>query len=452
MSADSSIRRWFSLLTERLAINRAVGYLLLTRIWQCVSYPVTFALLVQHFSKVEQGLYLNINAWLAMQVFAELGLPVILLILASHEWHHLMITSDGTVQGEARALSRLASLEHFGRHWFSVAALLFVTIVGVAGWFWLDTEETGIRWREPWLAAIALNAVSLCYIPRIALLEGCNQVAAINRNRLCAAVTGSFVVWASLAAGLQLWFVAISNLVRVSWELWLVHGEYGRFFRSIHLQRSTERLQFSEELWPLQWRGAVQNVAFFFSNQFLTIVTKVVGGTVASGQLGMTWQVLSMVRDLSFAWVQTRLPQLGAMVAANDRDGLRSLWRRMAWMAVSVFGIGCAGFIAGVLVLDALAPRYAERFLPVPQAVCIMLGLLGLLAANIFQAFVRVHKQDPFVWVNTVGSLAVGWGCLQLGQLYDVWGVAGGYAGIVLGFTLPLSWWLWRRLAMNKNR
>ena len=71
------------LLREKLALNRAVAYLLVARVWQFLAAPVTIFLIYRYFSKTTQGDYYLFVSLLAAQAFFELGLNNIIVLMAS---------------------------------------------------------------------------------------------------------------------------------------------------------------------------------------------------------------------------------------------------------------------------------------------------------------------------------------------------------------------------------
>ena len=72
-------------LLQRLEVNRAVGYLLLSRGWQFVSGIFTAVLITSCLSETTNGNYQLFNNLLGMQLFVELGVPVIVMLVTSHE-------------------------------------------------------------------------------------------------------------------------------------------------------------------------------------------------------------------------------------------------------------------------------------------------------------------------------------------------------------------------------
>ena len=69
-----------------MGVDRAVGFAVLARFWQLLTGPVTQLLIVFCFTDIQQGYYYAFMNLLAMQIFVELGLHVVIINVASHEW------------------------------------------------------------------------------------------------------------------------------------------------------------------------------------------------------------------------------------------------------------------------------------------------------------------------------------------------------------------------------
>lgn len=425
---------------ERFAVNRAVAYLLAARLWQFLTGFVTIVLISRFFSPGIQGYYYVFASYLALQAFVELGLPTIVLLMASHEWAHLSLDETRCPHGSPIALSRLASLCQIASVWFSCCAVLFAIVAVQAGWLLInDPQFPDIPWRGPWVAAVSVNAISMTYLPKLALLEGCNQVAEVNRVRLWQGVTGSLAVWGCIAGGAELWTVAVSNAVRLGWEAGLVHVSYRRFFSTLRRVPIVERIDWKEEIWPLQWRLIPQSIGGWFATSFFTIAVDRGAGRVASGRMGMTWSVLSALQSASLAWVQTRTPEFGMLVARREFAMLDQRTWKIGRIAVAVFLSGGGAFWLLLLGLAAWWPQVSDRFLSATTTGVLILGLAALLAAMVEHAYIRAHKRDPLMILNTL-SAALSAGIIWTGGVsYGAWGACAGYALFCWVYTLPLS-------------
>ena len=96
---------------------------MLARFWQLFTGPVTQLLIVFCFPATQQGYYYAFANLLAMQIFVELGLHVVIINVASHEWSGLELTAGG-VHGNEDQVSRLKSLAQTASRWYAAASLL----------------------------------------------------------------------------------------------------------------------------------------------------------------------------------------------------------------------------------------------------------------------------------------------------------------------------------------
>lgn len=426
-------------------INRAVAFLVASRGWQFVSGFITLFLLTRNLPGEAIGVYSAFANQLGVQLFAELGLPGIVVVLASHEWAHLQLDPQRRIDGNAQCQMRLAGLLRFADRWFWMAGVLFVLIAGGLGTWNLEYSDTGtVDWRWPWICSVLSSALCFPYIPRIALLEGCNQVDRVNLLRLYQSIAGSLMVWLVLVSGAGLWALVGSNIVRWGCETWLVHVHYRATFQSLREVAVHEPMSWRQEIWPLQWRFAIQSVGSYFSTYFFQpLILRVRGGVVA-GQFGMTWQVLNTLYTVSYSWVNTRTAELGGLASRGEHGLLHRRLRKIGWISVGVFLIGSLCFGLTVEALRQAGVPMGSNFLPHREVAVLVLGMTGILVATLWQLRVRLYKHDPFLIPNTLAAISMS--CLAwFGiQKEGSWGLAIGYAGLVWIFTVPISFWVMR--------
>ncbi len=159
---------------------------------------------------------------------------------------------------------------------------------------------------------------SLTLAPFIAMLEGCNQVAEVNRYRLVQAITGSIVVWCCLVGGANLWTPVFAVAVQFVWECLLVFGFYGRMFRQL-LRTTPAGLDWKKEIWPLQWRIGLQSAARYLAFFPLIPTLFLWQSPEIAGRAGMTWSVLNSLLLVAYAWIRTRAPEFGRLFADGKR-------------------------------------------------------------------------------------------------------------------------------------
>lgn len=436
--------RWFE-------IDRAVLYALLLRAWQFIAGPVTALLIADFFSADVQGYFYTFAALLALQSFLELGFHVVIMNVASHEWAQLSLGPRGEIMGNADSLSRLVSLGRLIAKWYAVVSLLFLIGVGTAGIvFFYGSPLPASQWLWPWVSLVILTSLSLWTLPFHSLLEGCNQVTQVNRLRFLQALTGNLVVWACIPLGAGLWTCVAIALVKVIWEAILLVGQYGRFFRVFFKPPSGPHIPWRETLWPLQWRLAVQGFFSYFAYWIFTPAMFRISPALG-GQMGMTWTVLTAVQAAALAWVQTRAPRFGVLVANGEYVELDRQFRRLTLLSLAFVATAGGLFWETIYLLQLAQHPLAERVLPLDSLALFTLAIVLYHLPHCQTFYVRAHKREMFLFAGVASSIAIGALVLILSPWYGALGAAVGYLGVVALFVVPYQTWLWHRCRVERT-
>ncbi|MEZ6063170.1 MAG: hypothetical protein R3C19_22725 [Planctomycetaceae bacterium] len=472
-STDSSVIRW----ARRLGVDRAVAFAVLARMWQLLTGPVTQLLIVFCFSVNQQGYYYAFLNLLAMQVFVELGLHVVLINVASHEWSGLRLEA-GQIAGDVEKRSRLVSLGRTAVVWYSVAALVFVVAVSVAGvWFFEDTatQRTGVQdleqtqaqpvsetatpiatlagdsapavhWIAPWLGLVVFTGLQLALLPLTAILEGCGQLPTVNRLRFWQGIAGSCVVWILIVAGCGLWALAGSAAVRLLGELYLVAVRYRGFFEVFRRAPEAGLLSWKSEVLPLQWRIAIQGALLWLAAHLAGLVLFRRSETEAA-QYGMMWTILAAMQAASLSWVETRRPLFGTLIAERRFAELDDSFFRLSRISILLMAAGGAAFSTGVWVVGNWSnwffDRIAARLPDVKVAAILSLAMVVMHLAQCTNIYVRAHKRDPFLAASIVSNIAIASLVFWLGTNYGMSGVVLGYLAGVSIVQVPLWLSIW---------
>jgi len=403
-------------------------------------------LIAWHFTPELQGYYYTFASLLALQSFVELGLYVVVINVASHEWSRLRLDDTGVILGDADALSRLISLGRFIYRWYAVASVIFVVGVSLAGYATFSAGAEGdIRWQEPWLFLVATTGLSLWTMPIISLLEGCNQVATVNQYRLLRALTGNASLWLVLAFGGGLWAAAISTAVKLFTDLYLLLVRYGRFFKPFLRPQAGPGIDWKREIWPMQWKLGLAGLTNYFIFSLFNPVMFLYHGASVAGQMGMTLQIVSAAQMIALAWVSAKAPYFGVLVARKDYRGLDRLWRRITLVSLIVVVVGA--LVIGLLVygIHALDLSFARRLLPLWPTSLLLLAAVLMHISQCQTAYILAHKQAPFVILSLVGGVAIGLMVWLLGSRFGPTGASAGYLAVVGLFSIPYETMLWFR-------
>lgn len=444
-------------LAHRFGVDQAVAYAVAAKAWQLIAGQLTALAIVFCLTNTEQGYYYAFLYLLAMQIFVELGLHVVLINVSSHEWSQLRL-EDSAVQGDPAARARLSSLTKTSVKWYSIAALLFTVLVGISGLIYFapgdfveDATHT-VAWTAPWLCLVVLTGLQLCILPRTAILEGCGQLPTINRIRFWQAIAGSVVVWGIMLSGGAIWALCGSALVRLIGEYYLVSAKFGGFFDSLEHVSADRTIDWKQEVVPLQWRIAVQGILHWFASHLAGLILFKVHGEATGGQFGLMWTVLTAVQSASMAWVETRRPLFGRLIAEENYPELDRQFFKMTRISMALVLAGATLVVAGVYVVNEFNVMYFDHIaqrLPTPlTTLTFAVAFVSYQPALCTNLYVRAHKRDPFLLPAIVSSLSIAALVSVLGWKYSIQGAGIGYLIGVGAIQSPLwvaVWYVTRR-------
>jgi len=453
-SNGTSEPKWMRV-ARGLGMDRAIGFAVLGRFWQLLTGPVTQLLIVFCFTEIQQGYYYAFMNLLAMQIFVELGLHVVIINVASHEWPGLELSATGIV-GNGDQISRLISLGRAAFRWYTIVSILFIVVVATLGiLFFLDIQHgnSGLErfagWTITWIVLVTLTGLQLALLPLTAILEGCSQLPVINRVRFWQGIAGSAVVWILMACGFGLWALCGSAAVRLTGEFYLVAIRYRRFFAPFRHRPQGATIDWKNEILPLQWRIAVQGVFLWLATHLAGLVILKYHGLAVSGRFGMMWTILVALQAASLSWIETRRPLFGQLIAERKYALLDETFFRMSRISVCLLLVGVTLFTIGVWSVNQLPywffRRIAERLPSATVSAVFSLALVILHLALCTNIYVRAHKQDPFLWAAVVSSSTIAILVFWLGKTYGDIGVGVGYLIGVALIQTPLWLFIWAR-------
>jgi len=435
----SLIARPLKTFLKRLDMDRAIFYAVLTRAWVTVCGPVTLFLIATRFSPQVQGYFYTFRDILSMQFLVEMGLSIVVVQFASHEWSKLSLGGDGRIEGDPRARSRLASLARFAVRWYAVAGMVLTLCLVVAGSvFFSKSQGTGVDWKGPWLILCLLNGVNLVVNPLFWLLIGCNQVARVNAGKLLQAVLNNTFIFTAILLGAGLWTGAVSSAVCLFWAAGFLLLKYGGFMKSLFsVPRQGPQIEWSSEVLPMQWRIAISHLFGFMVTFLFTPVLFHFHGPVLAGQMGMTWAIINALSEVSYNWITARVPQFGMLIAKRDFAALDRLFSRSNRFSLLILASGSCLVLGGVWLLNQIGHHLASRILPVLPTALLLLGTLSSNYVGNMAFYLRAHKKEPYMVTSIIGGLLMGTMTLVFGRSHGALGIGAAYVVLAVLLFVP---------------
>lgn len=436
----SLVRVW-----DALSADRSTLYSLINTARGIIFGPAIAFLIATRFSKNVQGYYYTFSSLVGLQVFVELGLGIVIVQFASHEWAHLSLCV-GRVVGAERHRSRLASLLRFSLRWYALVSLAVLVPVSGFGLRFLESAHTSnVSWRGPWLGLCLVSAFRLMLTPAFALLDGCGQIAQTYGFRLFDGILQVASSSTAILCGFQLWtasFVAFCSTVA---SLVFLGTRYRHLFGSLLRQEVREKVRWKEEVLPMQWRIALSWLSGYFAFQLFTPVLFRYRSPREAGQFGLTWSMVSSINSIGAAFFQTKVPTYGALVASRDfveldRRALRALGMALFWTLGSSLAL-----LSLLAVMPAIDFSLSERCLGIGPTACLLAATLLLQISNVQSGYLRSFKKEPFLVLSLLFGAITGALAWLLGRHYGAVGIVSGYLATVVLLVLPLGTWIFVR-------
>jgi hypothetical protein len=411
------------------------------RLWLIIAGGITILGVPFWFTSIEQGYFYTFTGLIAAQILFELGFTFVISQFSAHETGVLSITS-----GSDHHRSRLAHLLQFSDRWFRYMAFGYLLIVGTAGYFFFSAENSlpSSEWLYPWCILVFASALNLRYSARLAMVEGSGEVGQVAQLRLAHSVIGNILMWIALSLGWKLWAIPIASLIAfIATVIWLRRHH---FILDLHSRLAfpiTSKIDWRNEYLPMQWRIAFSWASGYLIFQAIIPIVFAKLGPVAAGQVGIALAMLNGIQSLGMSWVNSRVPEFGALIALHERRILNELFIDSFQKAITLVVIGVILLIAGVSLLHVYSLSLSSRIPDI--ATLTLFGVASIVNAAIFSMalYMRCHKEEPMLWSSVVGGLLVLLG-VYIGASYSIELTAFIYVLITSIIGLPWAWILFK--------
>ncbi len=425
-----------------MGVDRSIAYTLAGRGWGLLSGVVTLLLVVRFLTSDEQGYYYTFASLLAMQILFELGMSYVVMQFSSHEMAHLSWANDGTIVGDVQAKTRLRSLLLLVTKWYGVIAALIIVVILPIGWmfFSVNRPQSTVNWQAAWIWLVIAAATNIFFLPLLSLLEGCGRIIEVARLRMYQNIIGSLAAWVTLVSGRGLLAVpAMSTGLAFTVLIWLWCTKK-TFLKNLfaHKADTSVGIRWKTEIWPFQWKIALSWLSGYFIFQLFVPVLFAYRGAVEAGQMGMSFSIVTALMSLAMAWMSTKAPQFGTLVARKDYVRLDQLFN--STLSCSFFVMSVLGVTLCIVnyLLHVENIRVASRFLdPLPFTLLMLATILNYVTYA-QSAYLRAHKQEPFLRISLISAGLIAVSTFGLGEEYGAMGIMSGY--FVVGATVGFGW------------
>ncbi|MDO9280850.1 MAG: hypothetical protein Q7T88_00550 [Methylotenera sp.] len=425
-----------------MGVDRAVAYTLFGRGWGLLSGVLTLLIVVRFLTPDEQGYYYTFASLLAMQVLFELGMSYVVMQFASHEMANLFWTDDGIVHGDAKAKTRLRSLLIQVTKLYGVIATLIIVVIMPIGWIFFSNNnpQSIVNWQIAWIWLVLAAAANILFLPFLALIEGCGHVTEIARLRMCQNIIGSLAAWVVLVNGGGLLAMPVMNTgLALTVLVWMWHTKR-EFLKNLFSFKPVAGfgVNWKVEIWPFQWKVALSWLSGYFIFQLFIPVLFAYHGATEAGKMGVSFSIANALMGIAMAWMNTQAPKFGTLISRKDYCNLDrifvvTLTRSLAVMVLLAMVFCAVNYFAHVNNI-----QYSNRLLePLPFALLMLATTLNYVTFA-QSAYLRAHKQEPFLAISLISAGLIAVLTLTLGREYGALGIMSGYLAVCA--TVGLCW------------
>jgi len=432
-----------------LVIDRSIALTIANRAWGVLAGSATLIFIAGYLAPIEQGFYYGITSMLGLQVFFELGLGFVVMQTASHIMANLRI-ENSEILGDAASLSRLGRLLADAVIWYSIACAAFIILVWFSGGWFLDRTPSSdmVQWKQTWIFVVPIFGVSILTNAIFSFLEGIGLVADIAGVRLIQAIVGMLCLWLMLFFGYKLMALVAQHLASlILASAWLILRQRGLLLYLFARRAAVGAINWRHEIWPFQWRIAGSWMAGYFGTQAVTLILFARVGPVGAGKFGFSLMAISAIAGGATAWVTTKSPRFGKLVAQSRFVELDTLYDRARKGALAIGILGSMTLLVGVIVLTWFHVAIADRFVPILGLAAMVLAMLANLSIAADATYLRAFRREPYLLLSLViGGFQV-LAAVLLSERGNIMPVVYSYAAINVGVGL-----IWARILFKRLR
>lgn len=310
-----------------------------------------------------------------------------------------------------------------------------------------SSPNLGFYWRLPWSIAVLSTALILLSTPLIGLIEGSGRVKEVSLVRLGQSISSISIAWIVIALGGGLLnAAAIASVNAIFVWTWLITKNPSLVrlsFRGILKRRSFKTTEFSwrKEIWPMQWRIAISWISGYFINQLFVPILFYYHGPEIAGKMGMTLSLANMLPIIGQAWISTKAPFMGTLVAKGKLAEFdKAFFTLLKQSTVVVLLGGCMLAILPFFLGDI---SIFERVLPPQQIAVLALSSVITHLVNCLAQYLRSFKKEPMMGVSIVGAVLISSLSWFFGKKFSSEGIVVSALTVNLFFGLPSALWLW---------
>ncbi|KLV66667.1 membrane protein [Citrobacter sp. MGH106] len=439
---------------SKIGIDQAIKYVLMGRGITVLSGILILYLVSTQLTPEQQGVYYTFSSLVSLQVIFELGLSTVIIQFVSHEMNGLEFSvTKQKFTGNSKNKNRINSLIRMSVKWYAVIGLMILFVIGPIGYFFFLGDVATNVWYSEWITLVIFTAINITFISITSIYEGCGFVEKINRLRFYQSILAGLISIMLLLMNYGLFAVsamAISGTI-VFGSFWI--KDVRKLIFSAFVEKTKDHIiSWRYEILPMQWRIALSWISGYFIFFIINPIAFKAFGASFAGQLGITMSVCNMVMNIGLAWLTTKCPYWGGVIARKnrlelDRSFILAMKQSLSFICFALF-CGCTL----LKILDYCNFAIAQRFLPFHLFIAIAIAVVGNHIIACWATYIRAHKIENMtapsmlMAILTVVVLTI-FSYYKENELFVI-----SYTAMVWVYFVPITFLIYKRFKLSYER
>lgn len=367
-----------------------------------------------------QGYWYTFGSIAALAVFADLGFTTIVSQFSAHEYARLKLNpSSGELEGDGYYIERISSLFRFVVRWGATVSIAGFPVILLIGIWMFSAKGEEVHWILPWIIYVGISGLNFTAGIVLSFLEGCNQIAKIQKIRFFSIVTGTLVSWTLLISGFDLYTLALSIFISSCLSLTLLYFRFKTLIMQLMTVKSEHHFPWRHDFLKLLWKYAISWTSGYFIFQIYVPLTFANHGSVDAGKVGISMTLATALFAIANVWVYVATPKFNMYASLKEWDHMGRLLRSTLFLTFSTFFLG-ASVILFTLWLFGDQYSIFKRFLGIIPMTILLASWLIQTIVNALAVYLRAHKQEPLVWISLASALIISVSTLIVSKVMEV--------------------------------
>lgn len=378
-------------------IDSLIFYSSLAKILQGIGLLALLLTVNTYLDEIQRGFYFSFSSLIALQIFFELGIGVVVLQNAAR----LIVSYGGNLDSnshDVRSYKDIIGLYQFNLVWTILAgALLFLIIFPFGKIFFTNIVESAlVSWQSEWLILCISVAIFLPLSAQLSFFEGAGYLKEVLKLRVALSFLSYINGIIALMLGYGLYAIAITFMTQIFLILvWLIIIKHHQIFLMFQKLPTFKNLNYwFNKLLPMQWKIALSWICGYIAFQTATPITLSYFGAGPAGEIGLFLTISNMFVGFMGAWMSTKIPIFSKLIEEKKIQALNNLFYNTIKKSSLVF------FIISIFlyVSSQIYFTYAKNDFMTTHAVVIFIIISGLTSISFAQAvYLRSFLKELFV-------------------------------------------------------